>query len=366
MTSAKQYSLDPMYLNLRRLVVLLGEERVRESQNAAQRGWNDKISEWAELAACSEALREWLANVRPSPKPIQLLDPDSEIKAGVLFTAFRNFICKGVAKAALAKRATGRAAQGSSARVSPTVYATYRGLLGLPEVRLELKLHADHIVSGSPSELLQGNVADLFVVAVVHSIGDAVIEAVPIFIGRLISGVGTSKRPRSWTGTEVWPESIDNLAQVQRESPPTRDDLSALRTVPESDIKQAFAELFDEAAVPKDWGGEQSDLVATHVRINGHRVSTAIVFKGPAQFKPMTLAQLGKNGDQLYRLAQEPCDLLVVQHCHDITQPIRYHMRAICNQIHLPPRRYMLLDGSATLRVLRAYSKCGFAPSARA
>lgn len=41
----------------------------------------------------------------------------------------------------------------------------------------------------------------------------------------------------------------------------------------------------------------------------------AFALKSPAKFQPMTIADLGKNGDQVCRLAHTIADLLVVQDC---------------------------------------------------
>ena len=70
----------------------------------------------------------------------------------------------------------------------------------------------------------------------------------------------------------------------------------------------------------------------------------------------MTLNQLGKNNDQIYRLAQEPAELLVVQHCHDITAAVRATLRAFT----VTPgalRRYCLIDGKDSFKILKAYDK---------
>jgi hypothetical protein len=67
--------------------------------------------------------------------------------------------------------------------------------------------------------------------------------------------------------------------------------------------------------VPKDWSGEQSDLFISALKVDGEPYAAAFAFKGPAKFKPMTLAELGKNGDQVVRLYAEPADILVLQHC---------------------------------------------------
>src|SRR5262249_33068164 len=138
--------------------------------------------------------------------------------------------------------------------------------------------------------------------------------------------------------------------------------LEPLRAIPEVEIKNAFAEIVGEPMAPKDWGGERSDLFSSRVILDGNRISSAFVFKGPAQFKPMTLAQLGKNGDQIDRLFSEPADLLVLQHCHEITQPVRATMRAYAQQMG-NLRLFCLIDGYDTVRLLRAYKKCGFTSS---
>jgi len=132
-----------------------------------------------------------------------------------------------------------------------------------------------------------------------------------------------------------------------------------LRPRSEAEIKGAFAEIIGEPMVPKDWGGERSDLFSSRVLFNKSRISTAFAFKGPAQFKPMTLAELGKNGDQIDRLFSEPADLFVLQHCHEITSPVRSTMRAYAEQTGRP-RLFCIIDGYDTLRVLRAYNLCGF------
>lgn len=68
----------------------------------------------------------------------------------------------------------------------------------------------------------------------------------------------------------------------------------------------------------------------------------------------MTPAHLGKNGDQIYRLANEPCQLMVVQHCHEIEPSVRATLRAFAVQPGRP-RRYCIIDGRDTFRILKAY-----------
>jgi hypothetical protein len=162
---------------------------------------------------------------------------------------------------------------------------------------------------------------------------------------------------------EVHIDQIDSFAKVQGYRPDlTRRSLDKLRGIPEADIKSAFAEIIGEPTVPKDWGGEKSDLFSTFVEVSGARTSAAFAFKGPAKFKPMTMAELGKNGDQIPRLFEEPADLLVLQHCHEITTAVLKTMRAFANDMG-NPRMYCVINGYDTIRVLEAYGKCGLAAS---
>ncbi len=68
----------------------------------------------------------------------------------------------------------------------------------------------------------------------------------------------------------------------------------------------------------------------------------------------MGLNHLGKNNDQIVRLSHEPAEVLFVQHSHEIMSPVRETLRAFCVQPS-NPRRYCLIDGRDSLRLLVAY-----------
>jgi len=161
---------------------------------------------------------------------------------------------------------------------------------------------------------------------------------------------------------EVFVDGVDSFFLVRNELQPNKNALSLLKDVSEEKVKHAFAEIIGEPNVPKDWGGEKSDLFSSNVILDGERISTAFAFKGPAKFKPMTLAECGKHGNQINRLFSEPADLLVLQHCHIITTDVRDTMRAHATRIG-NPRLFLLVNGYDTIRLLRAYGKCGFAPT---
>lgn len=86
--------------------------------------------------------------------------------------------------------------------------------------------------------------------------------------------------------------------------------------------------------------------------IGGEHHSAAFMFKGPAAFTEMKISTLGKNGDQIDRIAETDADILVVQHCHKISSRVRNMLRAYA----LQPgnlRRYMTIDGYETIQILR-------------
>jgi len=146
-------------------------------------------------------------------------------------------------------------------------------------------------------------------------------------------------------------EDFDEFARV-RETPKP-DSIEPMRSISEKGFKFYLAKILGDR-VTKDWGGEQSDHFTAHIHLNGRRTTGAFLLKGPAKFSPMTLNHLGKNNDQIYRLAQEPAEVLFVQHSHDITPPVRATLRAFAVQPG-NARRYCLIDGRDSLWLLNAY-----------
>ena len=88
--------------------------------------------------------------------------------------------------------------------------------------------------------------------------------------------------------------------------------------------------------------------------LEGERVTAAFLLKGPSKFHEMKITDLGKNGDQIVRLFQEPADFLILQHCHPVGTAVRHTMKAFAMSHQ---RRYVVIDGYDTLRILRAYEK---------
>jgi hypothetical protein len=181
-----------------------------------------------------------------------------------------------------------------------------------------------------------------------------------IFYPLVIGGPWLRIQDPEWADKLVWwsyhffEHFVEDFAEFSRvKNAPKPDDVEPMRHVSEKAFKACLAKILGDN-VAADWGGEQSDHFTSHLHLDGRRVTAAFLLKGPAKFGPMGLNHLGKNNDQIYRLAQEPADVLIVQHSHDITSPVRATLRAFAVQPGRP-RRYCLIDGRDSLWLLRAY-----------
>jgi hypothetical protein len=157
-----------------------------------------------------------------------------------------------------------------------------------------------------------------------------------------------------WHREEFYEHFVEDFAEFARiSSVQIPESFEPMRCISEEAFKKCLASLLHDSA-KKDWGGETSDHYTSHLHLGQRRVTAAFLLKGPSVFAPMTPAHLGKNGDQIYRLAQEPSQVLFVQHCHEITAAVRATLRAFAVQ-PFNPRRYCLIDGKDSFRLLRAY-----------
>jgi hypothetical protein len=221
------------------------------------------------------------------------------------------------------------------------------------EVRLEFS--TEHIASTTLGFLLKRG-GHISLVAEILEEKDQLIVFAPLVMGypKLFA---TAEIPEmtamtnGFTLFEVLPEDVDEFTRMTEVALPDSPD--AMAETSEKAFKTCLAEILGDKS-QKDWGGERSDYFAAHMHLNGKRISGAFLLKGPARFAPMTLDHLGKRNDQIFRLSQEPADLLVVQHSHDIGPEVRATLSAFAVQPG-HPRHYTLLDGRDSLRLLRAY-----------
>lgn len=288
------YDLTCWYLNARRIVELTGSVPA-----AVRSGTDDQLRKLATFRALKEALANWIGTAKPEPLGVMLAKGAPQV--GRVFTCHSNFFFSGLGKVADALR------KGKE----PALAQAYTKLDDWQAGgRLKFAFHYEHLTSNSSWSELSGQ-KRAFVLGLITDIAGNEITAVPYVIAYIVDARGGFGG--YWHHyLEVHPPQINAFASPLGDPPPrlSRASLELLRSVPEADIKAAFAALIGEPVVPKDWGGESSDLFSARVEVNGDRVSAAFLLKGPSRFHPMTPADLGKNGDQIGRLFDEPADRL--------------------------------------------------------
>ncbi len=153
---------------------------------------------------------------------------------------------------------------------------------------------------------------------------------------------------------EILPEDIAEFAAMKSVTVSNANEwMSVMASVPEAHVKKAIADLLSEP-FKADWGGEENDHYSANVTVSGRRRTAAFLLKGPTNFREMTPAMCGKNGDQIYRLSNSGADISVVQHSHLIGTAVRETVRAFIVQPGRS-RKFCIMDGQATYRLLKAY-----------
>ena len=221
---------------------------------------------------------------------------------------------------------------------------------------VELHYSLEHVFGSTARERLHDGGFTFSIIAELQNLRGNLIIFDPVIIGSPWLEAGDPEHQGiEWSGSEFYEqfiEDFDEFAKVTSIDEPASPE--RMRPISEAAVKTCFAEILGDRA-GNDWGGETSDYYTAHLRIGGRRVTAAFLFKGPARFEPMNLSHLGKKNDQIVRLADEPADVLIVQHCHDILPVVRKTLRAFAVQPSRP-RRYCCIDGRDTLRLLKAYN----------
>lgn len=195
----------------------------------------------------------------------------------------------------------------------------------------------------------------LFAFAYIAEITADTVRAIPYAIGDLVSGQPPVSLPFAST-LELQPNELEQFASMDRTWMPSKAEFARLADIPEHKVKELICRLLDEHDIPKDWGGEESDLFSGRLLIGGERKTSAFLLKGPAKFHPMTPRDLGKNGDQIYRLFNIPAQVYVIQHCHNIGAAVRKTVEAYAlHRSFTAPCRYVIMDGLSTAQLLRAH-----------
>lgn len=195
----------------------------------------------------------------------------------------------------------------------------------------------------------------LFAFGYIAGIDDTTIRAVPYVVGDLVASKHAI--PSQFAPTlELRPEEIKQFARMDETWLPSEAEFKRMTMVPELTIKELICSLLGEYSVPSDWGGEESDVLSANLVVDGRRHTGAFLLKGPSRFHPMKPTDLGKNGDQLYRLFNIPAHIYVVQHCHAIGAAVRKQAEAFAlARSFVAPCRIVFMDGFTTARLLRAH-----------
>jgi hypothetical protein len=223
--------------------------------------------------------------------------------------------------------------------------------------------HTEHIVSSTGRMTLSEGYEKGYVqsiVGILHNRGDS-FEIEPIVMGAPWFDHprnGAASSTLMWHGRdfgELLPEDIEQFSRMKEvRVGDAAEWMNVMSTLPERRIKEAFAHLLSEPT-KKDWGGEANDHFSSNVGVDGRRFTAAFLLKGPAQFREMTLDMCGARADQIFRLVQSEADLSIVQHAHLVGTVVRETLRRMVVQPG-GRRKYCVIDGQATYRILKAYN----------
>lgn len=326
-------ALEPYFLHQEQVQALIGPQRTASA--LAQIASRDDSA-----AAAPYILAAALADVLPALRISELLRiaHEQSIRVGQVV---------GVAQELTFRRARERDAPGVRP-IDLTAVLEAEELLNLTGT-----FNSARMASASAVASLTGH-RRVYVIGTITDLREAKIEIRPAFIGirSLIEGddPGSGEAGR---GLRIYPSEICQFSGVDFGCLVPPAELKAVLAVPEVKVKNAIANLISEAYVPKDWGGERSDLYTSRVFARGRQMSSAWLFKGPGYPHPMTVRALGKPGDQIVRLFSEPAELLILQHCHEITTSVVSMMEAYAHDLR-NPRKYMIIDGADTSRILKS------------
>jgi hypothetical protein len=128
----------------------------------------------------------------------------------------------------------------------------------------------------------------------------------------------------------------------------------------EDQVQLALEQILAVSFHRKDWGGEVNDLYTANVVVNANRRATAFLLKGRGiGKKEMTIADCGKNGDQIVRLFTTPADLFVVQYVGPIAEMLVRDVQGKVAELRSQGKaaHFLIIDGQDTARLLYAYGK---------
>ena len=235
---------------------------------------------------------------------------------------------------------------------------------------VHITYHTEHLVSTTGRErLAEGSVQSIL--GLLHNKSDR-FEIEPLVIGTpLLDHHWNANEQRTYlmfsgyssNYGEILPEDIEQFSKMANTTVKDADEwMKVMQNMPEKEVKQSFAQLLGEPT-QKDWGGESNDHFSRNVTVSGSRRSAAFLLKGPkggSYFREMTLDMCGKRANQILRLTESGADISIVQHCHLIGEDIGKTLRSLTvapgGRTSKIARKFCLIDGQATYRILKAYN----------
>lgn len=188
-----------------------------------------------------------------------------------------------------------------------------------------------------------------------------------------LESLPTKRRPaavRAKKGPQV-SVSVQLPARRVRAHHITIDDISSFKKVrgvsyngpstkiPETKFKTGVASILQQRGEFKDWGGEMSDLISTHLRLApSKRLRAAFAFKGPGMKGKLVPGKMGKNGDQIQRLMLCPADVFFVQYWHDMDASVLEQLEKLAQlKSYFEDRKiwFGIIDGQDSNRLMLAY-----------
>ena len=161
----------------------------------------------------------------------------------------------------------------------------------------------------------------------------------------------------------LYVEDIDSFSKVRDVNPDMTTqflDAGGFLDCPEDSVQMALEQILDVPFHKKDWGGEINDLYTANLTVAGARRATAFLLKGPGTGrKQMTIADCGKNGDQIVRLFSSAADLFVIQYVGPIAEAVVADAQGKARERRLARSdcHFLIIDGQDTARLLFAYGR---------
>ncbi len=334
---ATKARLTAFYLSRDRVLGLLDAERLPTHVLAALRGQDVKMAS----AILTNAIGTYLlqAIAAGAVKTLQQLAFEGGLQPGAQFIYNGHFSGGGF----------------GYRNKTPALTLTEKLDDPLPGRKLVFEFSKTGLVNDTASTRMSGSTR-LFAFGYIADVDGGTIRAVPYVVGDLVEGSSMLSSPFLQT-LELQPQAIAQFAGMDGDWLPSEAEFRRMSQVPEQAVKELICRLLSEHSVPSDWGGEESDVLSANLMIDGRRHTGAFLLKGPSKFHPMKPTDLGKNGDQIYRLFNIPAQVYVVQHCHNIGAAVRKQAEAFAlARTFVAPCRLVFMDGVTTARLLRAHS----------